>query len=209
MAPGFTSDMKTNFILSNTLIVLLLTSCLSLDSNRIKIRTDREQMDFIEYRFLDKFDSIVYMSPLYFFPDELIRPYYSVLMNRIKNKELTPNYQSALFQGVTPLMLASYLNDLEGMDFLLQNGADPNKIDKDDKYFGANDPHCGLTALHFAAIRNHSEAYRKLLEHGASENIRDRYGYTPKNVNNQDTRCLYAEYSFGENFEIVKKNENM
>lgn len=209
MAPIFTSDMKTNFILSNTLIVLLLTSCLSLDSNRIKIRTDREQMDFIEYRFLDKFDSIVYMSPLYFFPDELIRPYYSVLMNRIKNKELTPNYQSALFQGVTPLMLASYLNDLEGMDFLLQNGADPNKIDKDDKYFGANDPHCGLTALHFAAIRNHSEAYRKLLEHGASENIRDRYGYTPKNVNNQDTQCTYAEYSFGENFEIVKKNENM
>lgn len=208
MAPGFTSDMKTNFILSNTLIVLLLTSCLSLDSNRIKIRTDREQMLFIQYRFRD-ICHLVGATPLYFFPDELVRPYYSVLMNRIKNKELTPNYQSALFQGVTPLMLASYLNDLEGMDFLLQNGADPNKIDDDDKFFGANDPHCGLTALHFAAIRNHSEAYRKLLEHGASENIRDRYGYTPKNVNNRDTQCRYAEYSFGENFEIVKKNENM
>lgn len=197
--------MKTSFILLSTFLVLSLSCCLSIDDVEY-VRTDEEQMFRIELGFYYKFNGLESFSYAWIFPDALIYPYYNALMNRIKNKELNSNYQSTFLLGATPLMLAVRLNDLEGIDYLLQNGADPNKTDNGPIHLNVKQG--GKTALHYAALLNNSDAYKKLLEYGASENIRDSEGDTPKSVSsNQKARCLYSGYTFNEKFEIVNSSE--
>lgn len=113
-------------------------------------------------------------------------------------------------RGATPLMLAVQLNDLDGIDYLLQNGADPNMLDNEKILWLIEDR--GMTALHYAAIMNNSEAYRKLLEAGASENIRAQRGETARDIARNIAAgkiyrdpSYYSGYVFNEKFEIVEK----
>lgn len=194
--------MKKCFILPSLFLVLISSCCLS--PNGIESVADEERMSLIERSFRKKFMGAEEIFPAWDFPDELIRPYYSVLISLIKNKTISPNHQSPFLRGATPLMLAVRLNDLDGIDYLLQNGADPNQIDHESRLFLTNKS-CGMTALHYAAIMNNSDAYRKLLEAGASENIRNVHGDTASRASKQGVQCIYSGYVFNENFEIVQK----
>jgi ankyrin repeat protein len=68
---------------------------------------------------------------------------------------------------MTLLMYSSAANHLEGVRFLLDNGADPDlRAER------------GMTALHFAAGKGHLESVEMLLEAGADGKVRDDHGET-------------------------------
>jgi ankyrin repeat protein len=70
--------------------------------------------------------------------------------------------------GHTPLMLASFFNNIEVVKLIVENGADVNIKDLN-----------GWTALMFAVNRGKLEIIKYLVEKGADVNIVDRYGDTP------------------------------
>jgi hypothetical protein len=69
----------------------------------------------------------------------------------------------------TPLMDATFNNDIEEIKILLKEGADPNE--QEEEY--------GSTALITAADNDQIEVAKILLEYGANPNLADYYGYNP------------------------------
>lgn len=168
--------------------------------------TDAEKMALIKYEFYNMFSGdIAFMMPVYELPTDMLAPYYTVVMNRIKRGEIDVNYQDSFLRGATPLMMAVRLNDLSGMQYLLENGVDVNKIDYHYVYNHAPTT-CGRTALHYASILNHDNAYQLLLEFGASEIVRDADMKTPREVRGlAGNYCLYKDYKIDSNFKIISK----
>lgn len=103
-------------------------------------------------------------------------------------------------KGFTPLILATYMNQPDGVDLLLEHGADPNQTDAmgNTALMGvAFKSHLALaerliqagadvnaanhqdqTALIFAAMHGHSEMVQFLLKHGALKHMKDSHGKT-------------------------------
>ena len=72
------------------------------------------------------------------------------------------------FGGITPLILASQYGRLEVMRYLLEQGADRDKVD-----------HVGWTSLHWAASRGHLDIAKLLMVYGADLNARDHWDQLP------------------------------
>ncbi|KAL3319329.1 hypothetical protein Ciccas_002011 [Cichlidogyrus casuarinus] len=91
-------------------------------------------------------------------------------LNKVR-RLLTPdniNCRDVFGRNSTPLHLASGYNNLEIVEFLLQNGADANAQDKG-----------GLIPLHNASSYGHVDVAAMLIHHGTSVNAVDKWGYTP------------------------------
>src|ERR1700720_1225487 len=113
------------------------------------------------------------------------------------------NVNSADNRGRTPLYVAAIGGKSNVVDYLLNNGADPNKgaswkgnqrplhvaaeygnveIIQNLLHHGAKidaRTTAGETALHYAAWNGRSAAVKLLLEEGANPNAKDIYGYSP------------------------------
>ena len=74
--------------------------------------------------------------------------------------------------GDTALMFGALENKTEVVGFLLQKGADVNRI----SYA------TGCTALHYAAANNSTDAMKLLLEHGAPTKVKDFENRTPMDI---------------------------
>ncbi|RWS14907.1 Tankyrase-1-like protein [Dinothrombium tinctorium] len=86
-------------------------------------------------------------------------------------KLLTPsniNCRDSQGRNSTPLHLAAGYNNLEVAEFLLENGADVNALDKG-----------GLIPLHNAASYGHIDIAALLIKYNAQVNATDRWGFTP------------------------------
>ena len=70
--------------------------------------------------------------------------------------------------GRTDLHYAALENDLARVQQLIASKIDVNSLDDD-----------GFSALHFAVQENHVDVLRILLDHGATVDVKDRYGNTP------------------------------
>lgn len=96
--------------------------------------------------------------------------------------------------GRTALSYAASANRIEVADVLLARGAEINVFEaaalgktkkleeflsSDPKSAKATDERQGLTPLHWAVVKGHTDAVRLLLAHGASAFQESRYGYTP------------------------------
>lgn len=75
---------------------------------------------------------------------------------------------SAIYEGVTPLMYASQEGQLNAMRLLLQHGANVNAV-----------PNNKVTALHSAVWAGQKDAALLLVYYGAETNVRDNTGMTP------------------------------
>jgi len=69
------------------------------------------------------------------------------------------------FKGYTPLILAVYNQNRDVVEFLLENGADPNAMDA-----------AGNTALMGVAFKGYTELAEMLIQSGADVNIRNGNG---------------------------------
>lgn len=67
----------------------------------------------------------------------------------------------------TPLMLCCYFEFLDGVNFLLENGASPNFVGTD-----------GKSPLSILAIKNKTSLIHKLIKKGASVDYKDKQGKT-------------------------------
>jgi ankyrin repeat protein len=72
--------------------------------------------------------------------------------------------------GYTPLHLAAYFGRLEVARFLLERGADPNAVARNESR---------VTPLHSAVARRHRDVAGVLLAFGASANVVQHGGWTP------------------------------
>jgi ankyrin repeat protein len=72
--------------------------------------------------------------------------------------------------GFTALALASYLGLKGSTEYLIEKGAEPNAVAKNET---------GFTALTGAASQNHTEVARLLVKHGANVNHSYEGGFTP------------------------------
>jgi uncharacterized protein len=70
--------------------------------------------------------------------------------------------------GRTTLINASFYDNYELMDWLLENGANINEVDNN-----------GYTALHFSAQEAHEKSLSLLIDKNANLDIQDIYGNTP------------------------------
>lgn len=82
--------------------------------------------------------------------------------------QLQPGEINIVFKGMTPIMKASSLGNSQLVQFLLANGADPNKRGSSKR-----------TALQYAAERNRLEVARLLVKHGADINGTDKSRLSP------------------------------
>jgi ankyrin repeat protein len=73
--------------------------------------------------------------------------------------------------GMTPIMVAASLGNVEIIDMLFTQGADPNKRGSMER-----------TALQYATEKNHIEAAKRLLAYGADIDARDNGYITPLRV---------------------------
>lgn len=64
-------------------------------------------------------------------------------------------------------MISAFKGHLEVVDFLLENGANPDE-----------QAHCGATAMHYAAESGHTEICQSLLDHNAVM-MKNEYGMSP------------------------------
>ena len=71
-------------------------------------------------------------------------------------------------EGRTPLMWASFFARTELVNWLIEQGADVNRQDRN-----------GYSALHFVAQERIADVATLLLDAGAQTEVRDRYGNTP------------------------------
>lgn len=99
-------------------------------------------------------------------------PVFSAIRDRrhddLRRLASNPNLAAARDErGFTPLVLATYLGNLEATKILMDAGADPNQPD-------AN----GNTALMGVIYKGHEEIIRLLLDRGADPNIRGMNGMT-------------------------------
>lgn len=69
--------------------------------------------------------------------------------------------------GWTPLIISSSVGSVGLVNFLLDNGCNPN-----------NETNNNQRALHYAASKNHQTIAEALLRHGADVNAADKYGST-------------------------------
>lgn len=86
-------------------------------------------------------------------------------------KLLTPeniNCRDTQGRNSTPLHLAAGYNNIEVVEFLLNQGADVNAVDKG-----------GLIPLHNASSYGHVDIAALLIKHGTAVNAVDKWGYTP------------------------------
>jgi uncharacterized protein len=82
-------------------------------------------------------------------------------------------------QGTTPLMLATQLNFIDGIDWLVKKNAQVDQTNR-----------AGETALILAVQLRNSEAVRALLRAGANPDRRDsRAGYSAREYAKQDGRA--------------------
>jgi uncharacterized protein len=82
-------------------------------------------------------------------------------------------------QGTTPLMLATQLNFIDGIDWLVKKNAQVDQTNR-----------AGETALIYAVQLRNSEAVRALLKAGANPDKRDsRAGYSAREYAKQDARA--------------------
>jgi uncharacterized protein len=86
--------------------------------------------------------------------------------------------------GFTALALAAYIGQKETARYLLEKGADPNAVAKNET---------GFTALTGAVSQNHTEVAKMLVESGANVNYSYEGGFTP---------LMHAAYAG--NLELVK-----
>jgi uncharacterized protein len=86
--------------------------------------------------------------------------------------------------GFTALALAAYLGEKDVVKHLLDAGADPNAVAKNET---------GFTALTGAVAQNHNEVAKMLVENGANVNYSYEGGFTP---------LIHAAHAG--NFELVK-----
>ena len=82
--------------------------------------------------------------------------------------ELDKGSLNALVDGMPPIMLASSIGNLEIIDLLFTQGADPNKRGSMKR-----------TALQYATEKNHIEAAKRLLAYGADIDAYDNGRLTP------------------------------
>jgi uncharacterized protein len=83
------------------------------------------------------------------------------------DKSLAGSYSP---DGFTALALATYIGQKETAQYLLESGADPNAVAKNET---------GFTALTGAVSQNHTEVARMLVENGANVNYSYEGGFTP------------------------------
>jgi uncharacterized protein len=98
-----------------------------------------------------------------------------------KDKSLAGSYSP---DGFTALALAAYMGQKETVHHLLEAGADPNAVAKNDT---------GFTALTGAVSQNYNEVAKLLVENGANVNYSYEGGFTP---------LIHAAHAG--NFELVK-----
>src|SRR5262245_26680384 len=79
-----------------------------------------------------------------------------------------PNTVSAGSPGEQPIHYASWFNQPEILDELLNRGADIDATDAE-----------GRTPLHYAALNSHVEPARRLIARRAKFDLCDKYGFTP------------------------------
>lgn len=80
------------------------------------------------------------------------------------------NVSSYSPDGFTALALASYLGQKGSVEYLIEKGADPNAVARNET---------GFTALTGAASNNHTEIARLLVSNGAEVNYSYEGGFTP------------------------------
>jgi uncharacterized protein len=97
------------------------------------------------------------------------------------DKSLVGSYSP---DGFTALALAAYLGQKDAVQRLLEAGADPNAVAKNET---------GFTALTGAVSQNHNEVAKILVENGANVNYSYEDGFTP---------LIHAAHAG--NFELVK-----
>jgi ankyrin repeat protein len=95
---------------------------------------------------------------------------YSVKLFDVVKKLFTDgnNINSLDSNGNSILMLASYDNNLDLVDFMIRNKANLNQQSKD-----------GNTAMHYAIISDSSEVIEKLFKAGADFSIKNKLLFTP------------------------------
>lgn len=81
---------------------------------------------------------------------------------------INPNYQNRDWGDWSPLFVATYTNDYQCMELLLQYGANCNIKTK-----------MGFSPLHRAVINANKRSIQILLSYGADTNIKDNDGDTP------------------------------
>ena len=89
-------------------------------------------------------------------------------------------------EGRTAIINAAFYNNTKLLKWLIENGADINKLDS-----------IGFSALHFACQEGHIESVKILLDNEPNVNLVDNYGNTPAWVTIMNWRG-------GENFPILK-----
>lgn len=87
----------------------------------------------------------------------------------------------------TSLINATFYNNIELMNWLIENGANVDAQDLE-----------GFTALHFACQENYIESVKILLAANANMNIVDIYGNTPSWI-------TIMNWKGGENFPVLKE----
>ncbi|EJD75737.1 tankyrase-2 [Loa loa] len=95
----------------------------------------------------------------------------------------------------TPLHLAAGYNNLEVVQFLLENGAEVNLKDKG-----------GLIPLHNASSFGHLEIAALLIEYGAEVNHPDKWGYTPLHEAAQKGRTQICSLLLNNGADVTLKN---
>ena len=100
--------------------------------------------------------------------------------------ELDKDSLNAVVDGMTPIMLASSIGNVEIIDLLFTQGADPNKRGSRKR-----------TALQYATEKNHIEAAKRLLSYGADIDAYDNGQLTPlimaANRNFTELGLLYTD----------------
>ena len=101
----------------------------------------------------------------------------STWLGYLLQKGANPNLADK--QGATPLMLATQLNFIDGIDWLVKKNAQVDQTNR-----------AGETALILAVQLRNSEAVRALLKAGANPDKRDsRAGYSARDYAKQDGRA--------------------
>ena len=113
------------------------------------------------------------------------KKHYEIIKLLLKNKADSNIHSQD--GGMTPLHIATIINNIDMVKLLLSEGSNINAIDE-----------TSSTALHRAVASENYEITKILLENGANKNLTNRYGLTPSDIsakkNNQMiTRLLDSE----------------
>ncbi len=109
--------------------------------------------------------------------------------------QLGINADSALFEGITPLMYASEEGCLDVIQLLIENGANVNAV-----------PNNKITALLSALYTGKSEAAKLLLKNNAEVNVQDNSGMSPLLVAIQNNDTVLIDLLLHANADIYHEN---